>query len=197
VTGQASSFDIVALGTSLTASGGWLAALGRQLQAALDRPVRTANLGHPGATSRRGLARLDEVAAMPAHLVLIEFSINDAALHRAVPLSESLDNAARIIDALRRRDPAPWLALMTMNPTFGLRSLLRPRLERYYEGYRCLAAAAGVTLADNRQSWDRLAPRELRRAIPDGLHPRPEAAGAIVPPTVAAAVAAHLPAMRG
>jgi lysophospholipase L1-like esterase len=186
--GEAPALSIAALGTSLTARGGWLETLPERLAPVLPRPVTTHNFGRVGATSRDGLALLDTVLEIRPHVVLLEFAINDAAIHRSVSLAESIANVASMVRRLRGALPDLRLYLMTMNPVRGWRSLLRPRLDAYYEQYAPLAAREQVAYIDNRASWKALSPSALAAALPDGRHPLARVAQAIVAANVAAAI---------
>jgi lysophospholipase L1-like esterase len=170
---------IAALGTSLTARGAWLERLPAALESLIHRPVRALNFARAGATSRRGLAAVDDAARIQPDIAIIEFAINDAALHRRVPLAESAANLTAIIRSLRASNETIRLHLMTMSPAIGLRGLLRPRLARYYDLYTSLAARERAGLIDNRADWAALPPEILARALPDGSHPTPEFAVSI------------------
>ncbi|UPK29780.1 SGNH/GDSL hydrolase family protein [Bradyrhizobium sp. 195] len=178
---------VVALGTSLTHSGGWLKPLETQLSECLDRSVNVLNFGRDGATSDWGVAVLEDVVHAGPDVVLIEFSINDAALTKGTSLRRSRENVKTIV--LRLRDALPRLKifLMTMNPAFGPRAWIRPQIAAYYDVYRTLAAELDVGYIDNLPDWNNLT--ELRARIPDGLHPVPEWAGRILVPTIARAIA--------
>jgi lysophospholipase L1-like esterase len=171
----AAPLRLVALGTSLTARGGWLEPLRQHLERALARPVDAVNFGKSGAASGGGLRVLAEACALTPDIALIEFSANDAALHRGIPLAASCKNARRMIAALRAANPRVALYLMTMNPVFGPRGWLRPRLAGYYAAYRDLARDEATRLLDLEPAWRALPPATLRQAIPDGAHPLPAA----------------------
>jgi hypothetical protein len=170
---------IAAMGTSLTARGAWLQELPTALEALVRRPVRARNFARIGATSRWGLAVVDDVARARPDIAIIEFASNDAALHRRVSLAESAANVTAIIRRLRTADGNIRLHLMTMSPAIGLRGLLRPRLGRYYDLYPSLSARERTGLIDNRPDWEALPPANLVRALPDGSHPTAEFAVSI------------------
>jgi acyl-CoA thioesterase I len=170
---------IAALGTSLTARGAWLQGLPDALEPMVRRPVRALNFARVGATSRWGLAVLDEVAQAGPDIAIIEFASNDAALHRRVSLAESAANLTAIIRRLHTANEAIRVYLMTMSPAVGLRGLLRPRLARYYDLYPSVAAREQTKLIDNRPDWAALPPAALVRALPDGSHPTAEFAVSI------------------
>lgn len=170
---------IAALGTSLTARGAWLERLPAALEPLVRRPVRALNFARVGATSRWALAVVDDVAQVRPDIAIIEFAVNDAALHRHVSLAESAANVTEIIRRLRTANRAIRLHLMTMSPAIGLRGLLRPRLGRYYDLYPSLAARERTGLIDNRPDWAALPPATLAHALPDGSHPTAEFASSI------------------
>jgi lysophospholipase L1-like esterase len=169
---------IAALGTSLTKRGAWLEALPSALEPLLGRPVRTLNFGAVGANSRWGLAHADEVACARPDLVIVEFAINDAAIHRGVSLADSAANLTAIVERFRNA-ATTRLYLMAMNPATGIRGVLRPRLATYYDLHARLAASLRTGFIDNRPAWAALSAAKLARALPDGLHPTDEAAVAI------------------
>src|ERR1700741_4927741 len=102
---------LAALGTSLTARGGWLEPLRRRLEAQLGRPVQALDFAKSGASSRWGMRILARACAERPDIALIEFAANDAALHRGVSLARSIANAAAMIDALRAANPAAAIYL--------------------------------------------------------------------------------------
>lgn len=177
---------VVALGTSLTHSGGWLKPLETQLSKCLHRSVNVLDFGRDGAISDWGVAVLEDVVHAGPDVILIEFSINDAALAKGISLRRSRENVKTIV--LRLRDALPHLKifLMTMSPTFGPRAWIRPQIDAYYDVYRTLAAELDVGYIDNLSNWNNLP--ELRARIPDGLHPMPEWAGRILVPSIVRAI---------
>src|SRR5262249_7535722 len=83
---------IAAVGTSLTAQGGWQAPLQKGMTECLGVPVTVTNHARSGETSRWGLLNVDAILADRPDIVLIEFAANDAALNRFISLSQSVDN---------------------------------------------------------------------------------------------------------
>ncbi len=90
---------IVTFGTSLTARGGWQNALAISLERCIGKPVRVTNLAKNGASSDWGFANTDKVIASKPDVVLIEFSINDAALNRVLTPRASAANVRSIVRA--------------------------------------------------------------------------------------------------
>jgi acyl-CoA thioesterase I len=183
---------VVALGTSLTAGGTWVEALPAALGARIGRRVRAVNLGRSGATSRDGLELVDRVIQVDPDVVLIEFAINDAAIHRRVSLRQSVENLTTIVARLKDGAARARLYLMTMNPAVGARRPLRWRLPRYHAAYSTLAAHEGTGYIDNLPAWQALPKAALRRAIPDGVHPSPEFAARVILKNVVSALARDL-----
>ncbi len=177
-------FVIAALGTSLTARGMWLEMLPQLLEPLLDRQVQILNLGRAGASSRSGISIATDIGAPPPDVLTIEFAINDAALHRSMSLAESVANIATIVHHVRAAGPDITIYLMTMNPARGVRGLLRPRLGRYYDLYTSIAEREQTGLIDIHSPWRTLSRNELKRALPDGLHPTPEATRTYVLPHI-------------
>jgi lysophospholipase L1-like esterase len=187
---------LLALGTSLTARGGWLQPLATALGWTWRRPVQAINMGGPGRTSAWGLARLADAARVRADIALIEFASNDADVRRAITPARSRANLAALIDGLRTADGTTRIFVMTMSPALGLRGLLRPALADYYRGYHEVAAARRAELIDIYAAWRRLSPAELHAAIPDGLHPTAAAHRRITLPTILAALERAPPSPR-
>lgn len=180
---------IVALGTSLTARGGWTRPLGAELGRRLRRRVDIVTVARPGATSRWGAEQLDRVAGERPDLVLVEFSANDAALRRLVTPRESRSNLRRILLGLRARLAHARLIVMAMNPASGLRGLVRPLLDRYADAHLREASGLGFETLDTRPIWSAMTAAERAAAIPDGLHPLPSAAASVMVPALGSLVA--------
>jgi hypothetical protein len=135
--------------------------------------VRALKFAQVGATSRWGLAAVEELLGARPDIVTVEFASNDAALHRRISAAESLKNMTRIVRRLQTADSRPRIYLMTMSPAKGLRGLVRPRLDQYFQMYVGIAKREGVGLIDHRPSWRALPRSLLNQAIPDGAHPIP------------------------
>ncbi|HEV7719084.1 MAG TPA: SGNH/GDSL hydrolase family protein [Arsenicitalea sp.] len=182
------AFRIVSFGTSLSAGGGWQADLCARLQSELGRDVEVLIHAKPGASSAWGVETVANVAALDLDLILLEFAINDASLLRGVSLAQSRANLARMVAALRAEAPGRQIMLMTMSPPFRLKRLVRPLLGRYYALCRQVAIDLQLDFIDLRSEWAKLPASELRRAIPDNLHPTPEAARKVIVPPLAEAI---------
>ena len=183
-----SRLTIAALGTSLTHEGGWLESLEQTLSSCLDRPIRVLDFGRNGANSSWGVTAIDQIISETPNIVLVEFSVNDANLFKGQSLARSEENIRLIVRDLRHAISSIEIYLMTINPVFGWRSLIRPNLEIYYGNYKKLAAKLNVGYIDNRQRWSALSREELRAGIPDGLHPQAKLAGRLVAPSIASAI---------
>jgi len=182
---------IVILGTSLSHKGQtWPETLVRRLETCLDRPVELRRLTRPGAGSAWGQGQIGAVAKAAPHLVIVEFAINDADLSDGVSLSAAHRQHTALIAGLRRHLPQARILLMTTSPALGPRGWIRPRLAAHYAAYRTLAEEQDVGLADLYPRWQALP--DLRRHLPDGLHPRPETAERVIVPELAEIVAAAL-----
>lgn len=181
---QAAPLTIVAMGTSLTARGGWQQPLREALERCLRRPVAVETVARSGASSSWGLKAVDEVAAKGPDVVLVEFATNDAALNRLLTRQASRTNLRAILARLSGLEPKPRIIVMAMNPVFGLRGLLRPFLSCYIEAHRELAAEFGAEFIDHGPAWRALGRQALRGAIPDGIHPEPAAAASVIVPAL-------------
>ncbi|KQO69360.1 SGNH/GDSL hydrolase family protein [Methylobacterium sp. Leaf89] len=180
----AAPLTVVTVGTSLTSRGGWQEALERQLSVRLMRPVFVQIVARAGETSLWGCANLEAVVALKPDVVLVEFAANDAALQRRLSLGRSLVAMRTILERLLSCTPRPRVVVMAMNPVSGLRGLVRPRLTTYIAAHRDLAWALGAEFLDHRPAWNRLGRAARARAIPDGLHPIPAEAAAIMVPAL-------------
>lgn len=176
--------EIIAFGTSLTATYDWPEILGRRLESCLSRPVDMSVLARPGAGSDWAMTVLEEAASAQADLVLVEFMINDADLTDGASFARSQENHERLIEALRE-DSA--VLLLTMNPVTGIKRLTRPALGRYYGMTEDLARTHDLGRADLTPRWRVFLDRG--GALPDGLHPAPEDAAALLPGPLAAIIA--------
>lgn len=184
-----SAMRIVTFGTSLTARGGWQQALGAQLARCLRMKVDIVNLGKSGAASNWGVQEAASVAEADPDIVLVEFSVNDAAIHRGVGFGKSRDNIRAIVGTIRERRPDARIFLMAMSPAHGWRNLIRPYLDAYYDSYEPLSQELGVGFIDHRPAWKALTEAELRSAIPDGVHPDPKLAAALIVPNIVRSIA--------
>jgi lysophospholipase L1-like esterase len=180
---------IVALGTSLTARGGWSEPLAAALSRCEGKPVSVTLIALPGATSSWGRRQIERVLAAGPDLVLIEFAVNDAAIHNFVSLAQSRENIRAIIAALRRQQRPPKIHLMRMNPVHGAKAWLRPSLASYEAAHRDMAREQGAGFIDHRAAWSRVSEADRERLIPDGLHPDPREAGEIIVPTLVRSLA--------
>jgi acyl-CoA thioesterase I len=185
---SASTLRLVTFGTSLTASGGWQGALATELERCLGRDVDVINLGKSGMASDWGAQSVGLVIAAKPDIVLIEFSSNDASLRRLVGLKKSQDNIRTIVRSLRNNDPNTRIYLMAMSPALGLRGLIRPYLNAYYDSYISLSKELGTGFIDHRPAWANLSDDQLRTAIPDGTHPDPRVARTVMVPNIVGSI---------
>jgi len=174
---------ILVVGTSLTARYSWPDALAQRLHADFAIPVEISRVTRPGETSAWGMKQVDAIIGKSPDVVLVEFAINDADLRHWLSLANSVENHTYLISGIREELPSAKIILMTMNPAFGLRRLLRPRLGSYYEAYSDLARNANVGLVDLYPRW--LGIDGLRSLIPDGVHPTDTAANEVIVPVLA------------
>lgn len=180
-----SPLRIVALGTSLTARGGWPEPFAKALEECGNRRASITVMALPGATSSWGRAQLGRVLDADPDLVLVEFAVNDAALHNFVSLAQSRENIRAILSTFKTARRPPKVYLMAMNPVHGSKAWLRSSLAAYEEVHRAVASEEGAGFIDTRPAWMHLSDAERQRLIPDGLHPDPrEDAKVIVPALV-------------
>jgi acyl-CoA thioesterase I len=180
---------VVTLGTSLTARGGWQQDLAFAVAECTGRAVEVHRVALPGANSKWGLAVIDSVTAHAPDVVVIEFAINDAELWGGVSLEESRQNLREMTSILRQGDDGVRIVLPSMSPAHGLRGWVRPFLGSYYQDLATLAAELDATYVDINARWQAMPQDDLAAALPDGIHPVPAIATAIIVPELAGAVA--------
>ncbi len=180
---------IVAFGTSLTARGGWQPAVRDGLEKCLKRSITLDSVAKSGETTRWALSQIDSVADLNPDIILIEFYANDAALDRLISLSTSRKSFGEILDRLRTRRPGARIIDMAMNPISGLRGAIRPFVNNYIEAHKQEAVNRGLEFVDYRPAWKSLGDAALAEAIPDGLHPLPGVAAAIITPVLVRQIA--------
>jgi lysophospholipase L1-like esterase len=185
--------NVVTFGTSLTARGGWQQPLAHALEKIYGHKVEVSIIAKSGEDSRWGLANVGRVIAAKPDVVLIEFAVNDASLVHLVSKAQSRRNTAMIVARIREKIPAARIFLMSMSPVWGYRFWVRPFLNSYYDQQKELAHDLRVGFIENRGSWSQLSPAELRQAIPDRGHPRPEVATRLIVPHIVAAITAPHP----
>ena len=190
ITTAGSSLNITVFGTSLSTGTGWPDDLGQGLKTCLKRPVNISRVTRAGAGSAWGLTVLADVQATQPDLVIVEFAINDADLRARIGLKTSIGQHQSLISQLQTDVPQVQVLLMTTNPAYGLRGLLRPRLRAYYQSYRGLAADLDTGLADVYGHW--LSANKPLRHFPDGLHPTDKAARTVILPVLLPMIAAAL-----
>lgn len=180
------TYKIVTFGTSLTARGGWQRPLQDALQNCFDEPVAVKAVALSGATSDWAVTKIDEVVAEKPNVILVEFYVNDAAIHRFVTVAHSRDNMTKIVEALKSRLPDARIVFTIMNPVLGSKKWIRPFMESYINAHESVAARAGIDVVDYRSGWAALQPEMLSNAIPDGSHPLPEVAASVMLPQLVA-----------
>ena len=190
---EAPARRIVAYGTSLTArwtwrlwrrtGGHWVRPLRAGLRAQTDPRLGVENAARWGSDSTWGLRCLERrVLGRRPHLLLLEFAINDADRRRGISIGRSRSQLSRMLDEVASACPACQVVLLTMSPALGRHAVARPELDAYYELYREAARERGLHLVDLNARWCALPEDGLHRALPDGIHPTPEACRTIVVP---------------
>lgn len=182
---------VVAMGTSLTTRYDWPAALETRLSDCLARPVTVTPVAGAGKTSDWGVGQIDRVLAARPDVVVMEFTINDADLRRKLSPAASRERHLQILGEIHGALPEARILLVGTNPTFGLRGLLRLRPGAYLDLYVDLALGdPRIGFLDLAPDWRaRLETAERRAILPDGVHPDPEVARAVMVPALSAAIA--------
>ena len=106
---------VAAFGTSLTHRAGWLQPLEKELTRCLGHQVTVLDFGRSGATSEWGAAAIGAVIRAQPDVVLVEFSVNDAAWFKGLSLQRSQENTTKILRAIKEARPTAEIFLMTMN----------------------------------------------------------------------------------
>lgn len=181
---------IAFMGTSLTAGTPWPDRVAEALAICGPSPVRALRFAQGGATSVWGRGQTEAVIAANPDIVVVEFAINDADLRRGLSLSASAQNHHAMLTRLKHGLPEARIVLMTTNPVFGLRRVLRPRLPAYYALYHRLAADHDTGLIDLTPRW--LAVPDMMQSLIDGLHPTDVAAISVVVPVATSYLAGLL-----
>ncbi|WP_422446284.1 MULTISPECIES: SGNH/GDSL hydrolase family protein [unclassified Endozoicomonas] len=171
---QSQYIRIAAIGTSLTRYGEWLPTLSEQMYKSYGISISYQNYGFPGKNIKYGLSKLDNILDSKADIYLIEFSVNDADLLKGVTLSESRELTSTFVQNIKIEYPNAKIILMKMNPVFGLRKWMRPRLESFYDLYDDLADDGNVDILDFYSVWQQKSYKKLNLNIPDGVHPTQE-----------------------
>jgi lysophospholipase L1-like esterase len=189
-------------GTSLTRPAEWPEQLADWLESEFPSQAQVINRGIASMSSPEALVRLDTlVLAQNPDTVFLEFAVNDALADRNISLQQSRDNLNSMIDRILADDPTREIILMTMNPAWdsplGSHATFRPNLVQYYQGYRDIAADRGLLVIDHYANWVKLRDSDLglfQLAVPDGIHPTPDALTAIVTPEIIRALTIPEPA---
>jgi lysophospholipase L1-like esterase len=130
-------------------------------------------------------------------LVLIEFSVNDAATKHNIYPEKSRTSLDAMVKALRGQNPLVDIVLQTMNPAWDSPDEPshkkyagdRPHLEDYYAVYRTYAREHGLPLVDHLPQWEKLRKEDeakFKKWLPEGLHPIPQASLAVTFPAIQA-----------
>jgi lysophospholipase L1-like esterase len=176
---------IVAFGTSLTANQIWPGALAARLAQCLNRPVNVAVVAKAGATSIWARTALPSVIAEKPDIVLIELAVNDSSLQRMMSQQTSTANLREIIARLQAARPNAVIAVLAMNPAHGPRGWMRLRRSSFEAAHKAAVLERHGLHIDLRDNWNQQPDREMRRMIPDGLHPDPATAARIIVPSLA------------
>jgi acyl-CoA thioesterase-1 len=183
---------VVTLGTSLTARGGWQEPLRERLAACTGRMVTVETVARVGETSDWGLEVAPQVRASEPDVVLIEFAVNDAALHNVISFDQSLNNMRAIVTLIRSGSKPSLIAFQSMNPLWGWRAWTRPRLNQFNNAHLNLAAKLGVVAIDHRVKWSTLSGDQIEAWIPDGLHPDPALSSGFIADNTSKVLCRHL-----
>lgn len=176
---------ILALGTSLTVNYDWPSKLSLSLSDCLGKKVEIEVVARSGENSDDALRQFKSRKQLNADIVLVEFLANDADLIDGVDLKASRYNHEFLIKYIQNSIPDARVILMTMNPVYGIRGLIRYKLVDYNKTYKELADGVRVFVADIYPLWvQKLGHDTHRKMLPDGLHPDGLVAESLVVPAV-------------
>ena len=183
----------VVFGTSLSAGGAWVGLLDGYLKARYPGLTTLHNESGSGHSSQWALTALPNVTRHKAAVLFTEFAMNDSyfpprdGFTEGVPVETSRANLNTIIDAALAANSAAEVFPQTMDLPLGIHRVRRPVVEQYYEGYRQVAAARKLVLADHMPVWQSILAFDTAfylSWVPDSIHPNAEASGAITFPGV-------------
>lgn len=131
--------DSLSAAYGMAASQGWVALLGKRLDA--RKPGwSVANASISGETTAGGVSRIGQVLErVEPDVVVIELGANDGL--RGLPLAQSRANLVRMIRASKQAGAEVLLVGMRMPPNLG-----RRYTDGFAENYRAVAKAEGVVL---------------------------------------------------
>lgn len=184
---------VVVYGTSLSDTSEWPKAFKAYFDKRFPGQVSFTNAASSGKQSNWGVANLESrVLSLHPDLLLIEFSMNDAATKHQISPELALANLDRMVKSLRQQNPQVDIVLQTMNTVFDgndgkQAATARPNLETYYEGYRKYANEQGLPLIDHYPNWRKLQQEDeatFKHWLPDGTHPAPKASLAVTWPAI-------------
>jgi lysophospholipase L1-like esterase len=182
---------IVAYGTSLTASGGWVRQLSKVLKKRYPNLTTVINSGGAGKWSKWGIDNLDKlVIQQKPDTVFLEFCINDSVERFHCSVGQARKNLETMITRILKQNPKCEIILMTMTPGNkyppGHRSH-RKDIELYYAMYRAVAKERGLMLIDHYPNWIALQTKHKKlfaKYVPDTIHPTPTGCKKIVTPVI-------------
>lgn len=163
---------VVGVGTSITQAsevGGapnrWTDLLPARVLARTGMVITCANAGVAGNTSAQMLTRLPAILATGYDAVVIETSVNDFSLTVGLPLSESVNNMARMIQLTRQAGAIPVVVASAPFDSTTATAWSPIKQARANTAIRALCASLGVVYVDLMEKFKGIA------AYTDGLHP--------------------------
>jgi len=182
---------LVTYGTSLTAGDGgraWVNAVNDTLNKKYNNNLTTINAAKSAMWSGWGVQNLeDSVINKKPDAVLIEFGMNDAFLNYKTSPQLAKLNLNYMIDRIKLYNPQCEVILQIMNIPINVHADARPNILAYYEVYRQVAAEKKLLLIDHYPNWKKIVDQgkdAYIKYVPDGIHPSPESAKAIIAPYV-------------
>ena len=182
---------LLIVGTSLSHRERWPEALADRLERCTGTRPQVEVIAQPGAASDWGAAQLIGRIGPPPSAALVEFGANDADRLDGLSESESYAAHTRIFAAL---EGVPTV-VMRMSPALGLRGWTRLGREEREDAIAAWAVSAGIGILDLDRRWRARweATKGWRAEMPDGLHPLPAAAAAVIAPAAAALLVPNCP----
>jgi lysophospholipase L1-like esterase len=190
---------VIVYGTSLSDGAEWSKAMKGYFDKQYPGLVTFVNSAKSGEHSDWAVANLQgRVLSHKPDLLIIEFSVNDAATKHKISIEKSAANLDSMVSALRQENPQADIVLQTMNSVWdppppqskGKKPASdRPHLADYYDVYRKYAHEHNLPLVDNYPVWLKIQQEDeekFKKWLPEGAHPIPGASLAVTWPAIEA-----------
>ena len=183
---------LVAYGTSLTETGGWVDILRTHLTDRYGENATVINSAKSAMWSGWGVENLDErVISLDPDLVILEFAVNDAFLEYQTSVEKARSNMLDMIGRIKKHNRKCEIVIFVTNPMADVHLERRPDYLSYYEENRAIAKENKLRLADTFPVWKALLdmdPKVYFSLVPDKIHPREPGSLLVTVPVIEAAL---------